>query len=137
MANDPALAQLADMLKRTQHRRVIENAPPATPPATAQASLPNFQIPGMNTSPVGTPPFLPPQSPAAAPMAAPPAMPPAQANAPPVIAPGDQTVPPLPPPTQIGGPSTPGWWERFNKSIASGQVPEGYRGAMGEMIKNV
>ena len=75
MANDPALAQLADMLKRTQHRRVIENTPPATPPATAQASLPQFQIPGMNASPVGTPPFLPPQSPAAAPMAAPPATP--------------------------------------------------------------
>ncbi len=42
----------------------------------------------------------------------------------------------MPPPTQIGGPNTPGFWERFNKAIKSGQVPESYRGVMGEMIKN-
>ena len=36
----------------------------------------------------------------------------------------------------ISGPSTPGFWQRFNKAISSGQVPEGYRGVMGELIKN-
>jgi hypothetical protein len=67
---------------------------------------------------------------------APPAMPPTQtASVPPAIAPGDQTVPAMPPPTQIG-PNTPGFWERINKALAAQQIPDGYRGAMGEMIKN-
>jgi hypothetical protein len=132
---DASLNALAEMLKRTQHRRVIEGAPP-TPPAVAHASLPPFQIPGLNNSPVGTPPFLPPQSPAANSAMPPPAMPPTQtASVPPAIAPGDQTVPAMPPPTQIG-PNTPGFWERINKALTAQQVPDGYRGAMGEMIKN-
>ncbi len=136
MANDPALAQLADMLKRTQHRRVMENMPPPTPPATAQASLPPFQIPGMNDSPVGTPPFMPPQR-QAMPAPAPPPV-----TTPPVVAPGDQTLPstvtrsataadagnPISQPMSV--------WDTFKKMPAQGQVPEGYRGAMGEMIKN-
>jgi hypothetical protein len=143
---DASLNALAEMLKRTQHRRVIEGAPP-TPPAVAHASLPPFQIPGLNNSPVGTPPFLPPQSPAANSAMPPPAMPPTQtASVPPAIAPGDQTVPPgVQPVTDMGmingpgagsGPNTPGFWERINKAMAAQQIPDGYRGAMGEMIKN-
>ncbi len=41
----------------------------------------------------------------------------------------------MPSPTQIG-PNTPGFWERINKAMAAQQIPDGYRGAMGEMIKN-
>ncbi len=69
-----------------------------------------------------------------------------QASAP-QMPPGNQAMPPMPSPVniagvgaggnaQMGGPSTPGFWERFNKAIAGQQVPPSYRGVMGELIGN-
>ena len=136
MAGNTGLEMLANLLKSTQQRRALENRP-RTPPATATAQMPPFQIPGMNASPVGTPPFLPPQQAAAISPVAPAQTASTPVSPPPTVSPGDQpgALPPMPSPTQIG-PNTPGFWERINKAMAAQQIPDGYRGAMGEMIKN-
>ncbi len=136
MAGNTGLEMLANLLKSTQHRRAMENTPSSTVAATPP-QLPQFQIPGMNASPVGTPPFLPPQQAAAISPVAPPQTAATPSSPPPTVSPGDQpgALPPMPSPTQIG-PNTPGFWDRINKAMAAQQIPDGYRGAMGEMIKN-
>ncbi len=142
MAGNTGLEMLANLLKSTQHRRAMENTP-STPPATATAQLPPFQIPGMNASPVGTPPFLPPQQAAAISPIAPAQTPSTPVSPPPTVSPGDQPGA-IPPVTDMGfvngagpgGPNTPGFWERINQALKAQQIPDGYRGVMGEMIKN-
>jgi hypothetical protein len=142
MANNPHLVALA------RHLLAAPNANQRAP------AVPAYQMPfaGLHNEPYGAlPPYQPPGTDAAAAIASarpivPPAPPP---MTPPAIAPGDQTVPPTPldpnvmPSTSSidnkiaqNGPSTPGFWDRINKALAAQQVPDGYRGAMGEMIKN-
>jgi len=128
----------------------------------SQLGLPDAPPP-VSTADFGrTPPFIPPQ--AAANIGAnvgtgiggaiAPPTPPVTVQATPPMAPMAQPTPPpgdqgLPStltqsataadannPISMGGPDTPGFWQRFNKAISSGQVPEGYRGVMGELIKN-
>ncbi len=105
----------------------------ATPPA-----LPNFQAPGgMMPEFTNAPrPIQPSGPPPAPPMTATPAMPP------PSVAPGDQTMPSNP--TQsataadAGNPiaQAPGFWDRWKMMLPQGQVPQQYRGVMGEQIGN-
>ncbi len=135
---------------------------PAAPPVAMPPSGAGANIGGMVGSAVGQsmsppnygalaapqnagaamPPPVPPQ--AAAPM---PAIDPSPqpVNPAPPVAPGSQGLPAMSAPIAINGPG-PGAngqqaistsiWDTWKKMFANGQVPEGYRGAMGEMIKN-
>ena len=121
------MAQIAQMLLKGNE---TAQTPPFIPPQAAANIGANV---GTGIGGAVAPPTPPVTVQATPPMASPMASP----AAPPTVPPGDQGLPPMPPPIQIGGgPSTPGFWERFNKAISSGQVPEGYRGVMGELIKN-
>ena len=142
---DPSLAALAEMLKRTQHQRVMENPTPAsssvTIPATPPA-LPQFQsptagsmLPSMAQYMKATPPINPDAPPISTAGAVP-------INAPPSVQPGDQTLPSTMTQSATAADAmnpiaqAPSVWETMKKLLAQGQIPEGYRGAMGEMIKN-
>lgn len=85
--------------------------------------------------------------PAIPPMGDAPAQPPPMAGAPnpaPSLPPANQPsdMPAMPPPVNIG--AAPGQqqalstdiWGTLKRMFANGQVPEGYRGVMGEMLKN-
>jgi hypothetical protein len=141
MANNPHLVALA------RHLLAAPNANQRAP------AVPAYQMPfaGLHNEPYGAlPPYQPPGTDAAAAIAAArpiaPPVTPTPPMTPPAIAPGDQTVPQgVQPVTDMGmingpgagsGPNTPGFWERINKALTAQQVPDGYRGAMGEMIKN-
>jgi hypothetical protein len=147
---DPALLALANLLKQTQHRRVEENRP-ATSPAyqMPQGGLPPYQQPGMSLDPaayISSPAPAIPRPGAVAPMAPPAAIPggaPQVASAAPPMPPGNEPMP-LDPNVMQSTSSIDNRiankpesvWETMKRLFANGQVPEGYRGAMGEMIKN-
>ncbi len=139
MANDPSLAALAALLKRTQGQRVMENSPQTVHVAATAPALPSYQAaPSMLPSMADymkkqAPPVAPAPTPVAPPVQT--AQPPMQP--PPSIAPGDQpgVVPPMPPPTQIG-PNTPSFWERLNMANRAQQVPN-YGMAMGQQLQNI
>lgn len=102
MANDQALMQLAELLKRTQGQRVAQNTPGVTVKATAPP-LPAFQMPGNMLPPMSD--YMRRQQPPVPPAAPAPVAP--QQGTPPFIAPGDQPgaappLPAMPPPTQVG-----------------------------------
>ncbi len=132
MANDPALAALAQMLMRKQHAQVhpmgSQQMPPERPPMMGAMQQMPPERPPQAIQPSGPPP--------APPMTATPAMPP------PSVAPGDQTTPS--PPMQsataadAGNPiaQAPGFWDRWKMMLPQGQVPQQYRGVMGEQIGN-
>lgn len=145
------LMLLADMLKRTQRQRIEENSP-ATLPSSVAATPP--ALPPFNVMPAAAtaPPVIPTQSATVADARAMPAAPVVPPTVPPVAAPmtppnpapnlppasdAQSNLPPMPPPAQIGPVATStSIWDTLKKMLANGQVPEGYRGAMGEMIKN-
>ena len=132
---DPSLAALAEMLKRTQSQRAMENNPQSVHIAATAPQLPAYQ-PQSSMLPSLADYMKQKQPPP--PGAAPPAVPPMQAQAPmqppPTIAPGDQpgVVPPMPPPVQIGA-ASPGFWERLNMANKAQQVPN-YGMAMGQQL---
>ena len=130
------LQQMAQMLQR---RNEMGQTPP-TPPVTVTNPLnPGTGLGGMVGQAVGQGIAATPPTSAPAPVQT------AAAAPPPVSPPGDQSLPSTM--TQsataadamnpvANGPNTPGFWERINRALAAQQVPDGYRGAMGEMIKN-
>ena len=126
------MAQIAQMLLKGNE---TAQTPPYIPPQAA-ANI------GANVG-TGIGGAIAPPTPPVTVQATPPMSPPVSQPTPP---PGDQGLPSTLTqsataadannPISMGGPDTPGFWQRFNKAISSGQVPEGYRGVMGELIKN-
>ncbi len=136
------------MPSRQRGREAMGLPNDASPPQPV--GTPSYQLPNTGQNTAGLPAYGQPGSmlpsmaqymrPAASPT--PPVT--VQASPPPVIPPGDQPLPTTM--TQsataadaanpMGGPNTPGFWERINQALKAQQIPDGYRGAMGEMIKN-
>jgi len=132
--NDPALEALANLLKTTQSRRIAEQRP-MTPPVTVPNQAANFA------------PMAGPQAMGAAmpqPAVAPPMAPMTPPNPAPNLPPASDAQSNLPMQSATAAdafavgpqPISSGIWDTLKKMLANGQVPEGYRGAMGEMIKN-
>ena len=143
MANNPGLATLARMLMG--HGETHRTPGPQLPftGLTNTAGLPPYQQPGMSLDPaayISTPAPAIPKPGAVVPPAGPP---PAAPMVPPTsVQPGDQTLPSTMTQSATAADAmnpmaqAPSVWDTFKKMLAQGQVPEGYRGAMGEMIKN-